>query len=383
MPQKYAYLDNSATTQVCAEAVRAAVDAMTAGFGNPSSLHAMGVCAERVLETARSEVASSMRCGPEEIVFTSGGTESNNTAVFGACRALRHSGRRIVTTAIEHPSVLEAAAALEQEGFEVVRLRPGADGKIAESDLYAAVNADTILVSMMAVNNETGAVQPVAAMKKAAARAGAPALIHCDAVQAFCRLPLDPKRLGFDLMSVSSHKIHGPKGSGALFIRQGVRIPPLMYGGGQEKKRRSGTEAVELAAGFGKAASIAWTGRENIYAGMTALRAACGSRLAALDGVVVNSPDDAVPYILSVSVPGVPSEVMLNFLSANGVYVSAGSACSRGARSHVLAAMNLPGARASSALRVSLSRFSTEEDIALFCDTLAEGIRRLRRPAKR
>ncbi|MDR3644103.1 MAG: aminotransferase class V-fold PLP-dependent enzyme, partial [Clostridia bacterium] len=213
--------------------------------------------------------------------------------------------------------------------------------------------------------------------------AGAPALIHCDAVQAFCRLPMEPARLGIDLVSVSAHKIHGPKGTGALYMRSGARITPLLFGGGQEKGLRPGTHAVELIAAFGAAASVAAEGRAGFMREIAALRGYCLDRLVEIGGVTVNSPADAAPHILSISCEGIPSEVMLNHLSANGVYVSAGSACSRGARSHVLAAMALPEARAASALRISFSRFNTKEDVDLLCGQLEVGLATIKRAGKR
>lgn len=382
MPSKIAYLDNSATTQVCPEAARMVALAMTECYGNPSSLHRMGMDAERLMEEAREKIARTLSCRPAELTFTSGGTESNNLALFGAANALRHRGSRIVTTMIEHPSVLETMRELEQRGFEVVRLKPGSDGRVSPDALHEAVTPDTILISMMAVNNETGAVQPVEEMKKAAKAAGAPALIHCDAVQAYGKLALSPVRLGVDLMSVSAHKIHGPKGCGALYVREGVRITPLLFGGGQEKKLRPGTQAAELIAGFGEAARIAFEGREQNMQHISALRRAVLEALPALH-VHVNSPDGAAPHILSIACEGVPSEVMLNHLSSHGVYVSAGSACSRGARSHVLAAMALSPALAGSTLRVSFSRMNTQEDVALFLEQLKAGLDTLRRPGRK
>lgn len=378
MPEKTAYLDNSATTQVCPEAARAALDAMTHEYGNPSSLHRPGLAAEHLIEHARAEIARTLGVQPGEITFTSGGTESNNLALLGAAMSRRHEGNRIVTTLIEHPSVLRTVQELERRGFEVIRLTPGRDGKIDPDALMQAVTKDTVLVSMMAVNNETGAVQPVEAMRRAVQAAGAPALVHCDAVQGYGRLDLKPARLGVDLMSLSGHKIHAPKGTGALYVRSGVRLTPQVFGGGQERDLRPGTQAVELIAAFGVAAGIACDGLEEFMAHIAALRARCLAALPTL-GVEVNSPADAAPHILSIACPGVPSEVMLNHLSANGVYVSAGSACSRGARSHVLSAMSLPPERLASTLRVSFSRQNTLEDVDLLLEQLAAGLKILRR----
>ena len=228
------YLDNSATTKVCEEAAKAALELMTVCYGNPSSLHTMGVRAETAMTRARRIVAQAMGAQEKNIVFTSGGTESNNLALFGAAYARQKRGKRIVTTAVEHHSVLYTAQQLEKEGFEVIYLKPRRDGHIREEDVFEAINRDTILVSMMAVNNETGAIFPVEAAAAAIKRAGAPALLHVDAVQAFGKLPLRPAKMGIDLMSISGHKIHAPKGIGALYIGNGVHLVPRVFGGGQE-----------------------------------------------------------------------------------------------------------------------------------------------------
>ena len=231
-----AYFDNSATTAPCCEAVKAVTEAMTQSWGNPSSLHAVGNRANALLESSRNDIASRLSCSPEEIFFTSGGTESNNLAVMGAAYQMRRMGRRIVSTSVEHSSIDDTLNRLEAEGFEVIKLRVDSYGRINEKELYAAVNSNTILITMMLVNNEIGTIMPVQAAKRAAMMARSPALIHCDAVQAFGKMPVKPATLGVDLMTVSSHKIHGPKGVGALYIRKGVKIKPRTFGGEQEKK---------------------------------------------------------------------------------------------------------------------------------------------------
>ena len=371
------YLDNCATTRVCEEAARKALDAMTEHYGNPSSLHTMGVDAESLLRQARERIASLLGCGAGEILFTSGGTESNNLAVFGAAQARRRRGKRIVTTMIEHSSVEGPMARLEKEGFEVVRLRPGPDGSIRAEDLMQAVSGDTILVSLMLVNNETGAVQPIEAARRAVEAAGAPALIHCDAVQAFGKMRVSPRKLGVDLMSLSAHKIHAPKGAGALYVSKGARILPVCEGGGQEKGLRPGTEPVPSIAAFGEAAAVIEAHFTEYTNYIRELRAGCLERLAPLPFITVNSPAGGAPHVLNVSVEGVRSETMLHFLAMREIYVSSGSACSRGARSRVLTAMGLPAARVDSALRVSFSRYNTREDIVRLADALAEGARSL------
>ena len=367
------YFDNSATTRVCPEAAEKAAEMMTSNYGNPSSLHAMGFRAEQELREAREAVASQLGAKPEEIFFTSGGTESNNIALFGAARARKKRGNRIVTTQIEHPSVLNTVKRLEQEGFEVVRLKPDSWGKITPEQVRKAVTPETILVSMMRVNNEVGSILPVEAAADAIEETKAPALLHIDAVQAFGKLPMRVQKLRADLMSVSAHKIHGPKGIGALYVRKGVHIEPLTYGGGQEKDMRPGTESMPLIAAFG-AAVKALPDLEAELSVMRELNAFLREKLAKLDGVKVNSPEDALPYILNFSAGGVRAETMLHFLSDRGIYVSSGSACSKGRASHVLTAMGLPRGRIASALRLSFCRFNTKEEAAAFAAALADGL---------
>lgn len=364
-----AYLDNSATTPVCAGAAAAVAAALTDNWGNPSSIHAKGIRARRLLEDARAAVAQQLACLPEEIYFTSGGTESNNIAVFGAAQALKRRGSRIVTSCIEHPSVLEPVKRLEEEGFEVVRLPVDATGKVDENSLFEAVNGKTILVSLMSVNNEVGSVQPVEAARKAVLAAGAPALVHCDAVQSFGKLGLRPAAAGIDLMSVSSHKIHGPKGAGALYIRKGVHLLPPFAGGTQEGRIRPGTEPLPAIAGFAAAAA-------ELPEPGAALQKAAMLRQYMLEGLeglcvfAVNSPPDALPYVTNLSFPGIKSEHMLNFLAARGVFVSSGSACAKGKRSKVLTAMGLSDDRLESPVRISFSRFTEKGDI----DALLKGV---------
>jgi cysteine desulfurase len=367
------YFDNSSTTRVCREAAEKVMEVMTEEYGNPSSLHTKGFRAEQEMSAARESVAQALGAEPGEITFTSGGTESNNIALFGAARARRKRGRRIVTTAIEHPSVLNTVARLEQEGFEVIRLQPDCAGKIAPEQFREAVTPDTILVSVMRVNNEVGSIQPVEAAADAIEAAKAPALLHVDAVQAFGKLRLRPRRMRADLMSVSGHKIHAPKGVGALYIRSGVHIEPLTYGGGQERDMRPGTESVPLIAGLG-AAVRALPEPEAELARMRELNGFLRRELSKIPGVCFNSPDDALPYILNLSAGGVRAETMLHFLSEKGIYVSSGSACSKGRESYVLRAMGLPKDRIGSALRLSFSRFNTKEEAETFVRALKNGL---------
>lgn len=372
-----AYLDNCATTRVCDEAARKVMETMTTVYGNPSSLHRMGVEAELELRRARENIALCLRCDPGEIVFTSGGTESNNLAVFGAVGALRRRGKRIVTSMLEHSSVEEPMRRLEKEGFEVVRLKPGPDGTIPAESLASAVTPDTILVSMMLVNNETGAILPVAAARDAVKAAGAPALIHCDAVQAFGKLRVSPSRLGVDLLSLSAHKVHAPKGAGALYIARHAHILPVAAGGGQENGFRSGTEPVPAIAGFGEAAGLINRNLAEYASKLSELREYALRLLRLLPFVSVNSPESSAPHILNISVEGIRSEVMLHYLASKEIYVSSGSACSRGKRSHVLEAMGLPDARIDSALRISFSRYNTPEDVRRLAAEIAAGAQAL------
>lgn len=372
------YLDNSATTKPCRRAVERMTRSLTETWGNPSSLHALGVEAEREQGAARAAVAGRLFCRPDEIIFTGGGTEANNLALFGGAGAGKRRGRRIVTTAIEHPSVLETASALEKQGFEVIRLSPGPDGKIPEESFFGAVDETTVLVSVMLVNNETGAVQPVKSAAAAIKRAGAPALLHCDGVQAFGKLPFRPDELGVDLLSLSAHKIHGPKGAGALYKRKPVHLLPTVYGGGQEKGFRSGTEATPAIAGLLGALEELPDPR-TLLPEITRLRDYAVGRLRDTGLVEFNSPADAFPYILNISVPGFRSEILLHFLESKEIYVSSGSACSGGKGSYVLRQMGLPLSRVDSALRISFSRENTPEDIDRLAGALSEGGRTLQK----
>ncbi|HZJ78456.1 MAG TPA: cysteine desulfurase family protein [Clostridia bacterium] len=364
------YLDNSATTAPCSEAVEATQSTLRNCWGNPSSLYKRGLEAEKVLESSRKLVAKQLSCKSDEIYFTSGGTESNNLAIFGTVNALKRRGHRIVSTSIEHPSVEECLKYLEGLGFEVIRLTVDSEGRFSQKDLMAAVNSKTILVSLMLVNNEVGTIQPVEFARRAVNATGAPAYIHCDAVQAFGKTRLQVSDLDVDLISISSHKIHGPKGVGALYIRKGIRIEPRAFGGTQEKRIRPGTEPMPAIAGFGAAVKALPNPATEIHK-ISRLRDYLCYKLGLMDGITINSPKDSLPYITNISVNGINSEPMLNFLSDRGIYVSAGSACSKGKKSSVLKAMGLSDERISSALRISFSRMTTFEDIDVLLDGLS------------
>ena len=373
-----AYLDNSATTQPCKEAVEKMNYALRTCWGNPSSLHSKGIAASELLEEARNNIAKKLSCESDEIFFTSGGTESNNIAVFGAANAQRRRGSRIITTSIEHSSVEESVKALENQGYDVVRLRVNERGVIDERQLYAATNPSVVLISMMYVNNEVGSIQPVEFAKRAVVHSGANALIHCDAVQAFGKVQLKPYNMGVDLMTVSSHKIHGPKGAGALFVKKGTKLVQHSFGGLQENKIRPGTEPLPAIAGFGAAAAAIPDYSESLKY-VTDLRNYMVAKLRTIEGVRINSPENALPYITNISVEGIPSEVMLNYLSGLGICVSSGSACSKGHKSRVLKAMNLSDDVINTALRISLSVFTTKEEIDYFIGGIASARKTMRR----
>lgn len=373
-----AYLDNSATTQPCKEAVEKMNFALRTCWGNPSSLHSKGIAASELLEGARNNIAKKLSCESDEIFFTSGGTESNNIAVFGAAYAQKRRGSRIITTSIEHSSVEESVKALENQGYDVVRLRVNERGVIDERQLYAATNPSVVLISMMYVNNEVGSIQPVEFAKRAVVHSGANALIHCDAVQAFGKVQLKPYNMGVDLMTVSSHKIHGPKGAGALFVKKGTKLVQHSFGGLQENKIRPGTEPLPAIAGFGAAAAAIPDYSESLRY-VTDLRNYMVAKLRTIEGVRINSPENALPYITNISVEGIPSEVMLNYLSGLGICISSGSACSKGHKSRVLKAMNLSDDVINTALRISLSVFTTKEEIDYLIGGIASARKTMRR----
>lgn len=363
------YLDNSATTAVCPAAAEKAVYMMTNCFGNPSSLHTLGFHAEQEMTAARRIAADWLGVKPAELVFTSGGTESNNLALFGATEAKKRQGRHVVTTAVEHSSIMAACTALEQAGWEITRLQPDAQGQITPAQVVEACRPDTVLVSVMMVNNETGARFRVENMVPAIRRKCPRALIHCDVVQAAGKLSLNLTRLGVDLASFSGHKLHAPKGVGLLYVRRGVRLVPRAAGGGQETGLRSGTEATPAIAALGAAIQSLPSPAEQdaLY---QRLRRRLMDGLADRADVRFHLPPDGVPYVIHLSVPGVRSETMLHFLAEREIYVSSGSACSKGKKSPVLTAMGLPDEDIDSALRISLGYTNTEEDIDAFVQAL-------------
>ena len=368
------YLDNSATTKPCPEAVEAMTKALTEDWGNPSALYGFGIDAARQLRQARHTVAAALGAEPDRVFFTSGGTEADNWAIFGTAKRLGKRGKHTVTTAIEHHAILNSMKELEGQGFEVTYLQPDSQGRVSVDDLKAALRKDTILVSIMMVNNEVGSVMPISQMAKLTHRLCPDAIFHTDAVQGFLKVPFQAKSLGADLISVSSHKIHGPKGAGALYISPRLRsFPALLLGGGQEGGYRSGTEGTPAIFGFAAAcAAVSATFREDSQR-EHALIGEFAEKFAALEGVTVNGCHEA-PHVLSLAVPGVPVQNTINILQDHGICVSAGSACAKGHRSHVLSAMALPPETIDSAFRVSLCRDTTREELETLCRVLREEV---------
>ena len=372
------YLDNSATTKPCELSVQYMNKALIDNWGNPSSLHTIGINAEELLFSAKEVCAKAISCRSDEIYFTSGGTESNNIAINGAVLSRAKRGNRIVTTTIEHPSVLEPIKSLEQKGFEVIYLEPEENGVISFKSLENAINKSTIFVSMMLVNNEIGSIQPVRDAANIIKSVGAPALLHCDAVQAFGKINIKISELGVDLLSFSGHKIHAPKGIGVLYKKKGVAISPLIYGGGQQDALRPGTESVPTISAL-EGAIRAIPNIKEAYEQIQKLNDYAKDKLKSTGIVEFNSPSNALPYILNISVPGYRSETLLHFLDAKGIFVSSGSACSKGKLSHTLSALKLDTKRIDSALRISFSRENSFDDIDKLCDALSEAAKKLKR----
>ena len=370
------YLDNSATTRVCPEAAEAALKAMTENYGNPSSTHTKGREAKRLLDESRRQVAAALGCTPQELVFTSCGSESDNWAILNGAELMHRRGKHVISSMVEHDAVLKSLDELERRGYELTRLRPDKTGAIPVQSVLEALRPDTVLVSLMLVNNETGAVTDIAAIARAIKKAAPQVLLHTDGVQAFMKLPFTAKSLGADMISISGHKIHAPKGIGALYIRNGLKLKPFILGGSQESGRRAGTEAMSQIAAFGAACAVAKVGFKENTERMAALRSL------AIEELQREIPELVVigggaPHILSISLPGWRSEVLMNFMEEREIYVSKSSACKKGGRSHVLEAMGLEPKVIDGAIRIGLSRFTTEEDIYALRDGLRAARERL------
>lgn len=365
------YLDNAATTRVCPEAADIAYKTMLETYGNPSSTHTKGREAKAVLDNARKQLAAALDCAPGEVYFTSCGSEGDNWAIINGAESMRRKGLHIISSEVEHDAVRKSMDELKRRGFEVTMLKPESDGSISPEAVAAALRPDTVLVSLMMVNNETGAVTDIAAVAKALKKAKSIALLHTDAVQGFMKVPFSAKRLGADMITVSGHKIHAPKGIGALYIKTGVKIKPYIIGGAQESGLRAGTEAMPQIAAFGKACELAKASMNDATERMAQLRQYAAGRIVAemLEAVIIGG---GAPHILSVSLPGWRSEVLMNFLEARSVFVSRSSACKKGGRSHVLEAMGLPAEVIDGAVRISLSRYTTKDELDELCSALKD-----------
>lgn len=381
------YFDNSATTQVLPQVAELACCVMCEEYGNPSALYRRGLAAEKLLKQARERVAQTLRVQPAEITFTSGGTEANNLALRGAADAYKRQGRHIIVSAVEHPAILRTAEALTQQGFEVDYLPVDEKCRVSPAKLREMLRPDTILVSVMLVNNEVGAIQPIAELKQVLREAAPAALLHVDAVQGYGKMPIDPKGWGVDMLSVSGHKLHAPKGTGFLYIRSGVRVVPQLTGGGQEKALRSGTENMPGICALGLAAKLAYDELDAREERAAAVKARLLAGLADLPDWQLNSPDEALPNVLNISFGGVKSEVLLHMLEERGLMVSSGSACAakKDALSHVLLAMGFGRERIEGAIRFSFSCLNTVEEAecaaAIVCEEV-ESLRAVLRPRR-
>ncbi len=365
------YLDNAATTQPCEACIAAMTEAMRVHYGNPSSLHRMGLDAQLAMDAARAKIAAAMGTDADSILFTSGATESNNMAILGTAALYGKRKRRVITTTVEHACVKGAFDALEAQGFEVVRIAPQSDGSFDAAAFAAAVDENTCLVSMMMVNNETGHILPVKQAFSMIKKKFPQVICHTDAVQGFLKLPFRVNDLQADLLTVSGHKVHACKGIGALYHKKGIRLQPLSRGGEQEHGNRPGTEAVPLICGFGAAVETLRGNLEARRAHCGSLRTLCIEKLSAIDGIRIQSPVDGSPFILSISAEGLRSETLLHFLEEREIYVSSGSACSKGKQSGVLQQFGIPDKLADSTIRISFCAENTESDVLALAEQVA------------
>ncbi len=360
------YLDNSATTKPYDEVIAYMNDVSKNFYGNPSSLHTKGIEAENLVKLARTRISDTLKVDSNEVVFTSGGTESNNLAIFGFLKANPRAGKNIITSEIEHPSVLEVFKQLAKDGYKVDYIPVDNKGVIKLDVLEKVINSDTALLSFMHTNNETGSIQPIDEIHKIRKAKCPSAVLHVDAVQAFGKIRIYPKTYGIDLLSISSHKIHGPKGMGALYIRKGIRVKPVLLGGGQEVSLRSGTENVPGICGFGLATEKIFTDIDANYSRIVSINEYFVQKITGLfENAVINSQDQGLPYIINVSFSNLKSEVLLHHLEQKNIYVSTGSACSSNKKSHsyVLKAMGVDSKNIDSSIRFSLSASNSISDI--------------------
>ena len=371
------YFDNAASTMVRDEAIEAMLLVMRERFGNPSSMHDAGRRAAGELAGARRGVADALGAQPENVYFTSGGTEADNWAILGSADSLRHKGKHMITSTIEHSAVFDPFKKLEGAGWEITYLSPDSAGRISAEVFSSALRDDTVFASIMLVNNETGAVNPLGEYSKEIRRRGLSTVLHTDAVQGLCKIPFTVKSLGVELITVSSHKIHGPKGVGALYIKDGLKLSPLILGGGHEKGLRGGTEALPAAVGFGEAARLGRLEFEDTASAVRGLREYVSELLRAQLPEVVFIGEGDSPFLLCISLPGFKSEVLMTYLDSRGICVSKGSACKKGARSRALEAMGLGNDVIDGALRLSFSRYNTREEGEYFVRVLKEASKSL------
>lgn len=376
------YLDNAATTKPCRESLNAVTECMTRNYGNPSSLHSAGLRAQLVIDNVRKIIAKALTADPAGIYFTSGATESNNLAILGAAASYGKRRPKIITTTVEHASVRNSVKYLEEQGYEIVRIAPDSNGVINHEDIINAADERTCLVSMMLVNNETGYILPVRRAFYGIKKRFPDCITHCDAVQGFMKIPVKASELNADLISLSAHKIYGGKGVGALYIKKNVRLKNLIFGGSQEKGMRPGTENVPMIAGFGEAVRVLSGSIQKRYDGISRLKSMFCERISKNDGIIINSGDECLPYIINISVPGIRSEIMLHFLEEKEIYVSSGSACSKGAKSGVLSEFRLSDELSDSALRISLSHETTVQELRILAETIENGMQKLQRKSR-
>ena len=366
------YLDNSATTKPCKEAVDAITVALTEGWANPSALYGFGIDAARELRSARTKVAAALGAEPDRVFFTSGGTEADNWAILGTVKRFGKKNKHIITTAIEHHAVLNTIKELESSGYEVTYLQPDEMGRVSVDALKAALRKDTCLVSIMMVNNEVGSVMPISQMAKLTKKFAPDAIFHTDAVQGFMKVPFQAKSLGADLISISSHKVHGPKGAGALYISPRLKsFPALLLGGGQENGFRSGTEATPAIFGFAAACEVVNATFKQDISREKAMIDELVEKLSAVDGVEINGAHEA-PHVLSLAIPGLPTQNSINILQDAGICVSAGSACAKGHRSHTLTAMGLAPETMDGSFRISICKDTTPEELDKLYSVIVE-----------
>jgi cysteine desulfurase len=364
------YLDNAATTKPTQNVLDSVVNYLTNEFGNPSSLHKLGLSSQKLIDKSRSIIAKSLKCESSNIYFTSGATESNNIALFGAAEMYGKRKKRIISTSIEHASVNTVLKKLETMGYEIVKIHPNSNGIIDVNDIIEKIDENTFLISMMAVNNETGYLLPIKETIKIAKKINPNIIFHCDAVQAYMKMPFNVKEFAADIVSISAHKIHALKGTGAIYVKKGIRVSPANLGGGQENGLRAGTEAVQNIVSFGAAVEELENTIKTRYSYVYELKTYFLDKIKNIDYISVNSKGDTSPYIINISVLNIKSEIMLHFLEEKNIYISTGSACSKGKKSEVLKAFGVEDNLIDTALRISFNSENTKNEM----DTLLFGI---------